>query len=206
MGTTDTIRRALVAGSLAAGVALTGFAGVASAAPDLNSTAAPTLNSTAAPALNSTAAPALNSTAAPALNSTAAPALNSTAAPALNSTAAPDGNVAEPVLGGSPGNPHAQGLGTARPNHIDLGGASATGVWDNVLWQSWGGPVASGSAIAAYVPPHEPNSSAREEPGVVYADDLGTCNGVPSYRTLHTYFPKYGQGPEDATSVPICHE
>ncbi|MFP5020138.1 hypothetical protein [Pseudonocardia phyllosphaerae] len=163
---TNTIRRALVAAGLAAGVALTGFAGVANAAP----------------------------------------AADTAAAPASLSVQAPTGVKSEPVLGGAPGNPAAQGLGAPRPTYVDLGGASATGVYQNIAWNSWGGPIASGTAVASYSAPGAPIADAKQEQAVVFASDLGVCDGKLAYRTLSAYFPQHGEKPADARAVSVCEE
>ncbi|MER5669866.1 hypothetical protein [Pseudonocardia alni] len=100
-----------------------------------------------------------------------------------------------PIVLGSPDRPQARGLGTPRPSLVDLGGASSTGIVEDLTWQSWGGPTATGTGTAAYAAPGQPLAAATRERATVIAADPGTCAGRPAYRTLTWYFPQHGEVP-----------
>ncbi|MBC3193568.1 hypothetical protein H7X46_21140 [Pseudonocardia sp. C8] len=108
----------------------------------------------------------------------------------------------EPVLGAA--RPRASGLGTARPSVIDLGGASSTGVVEDVVWQSWGTPTATGTGTAAYAAPGEALAAATRQRAAVVASDLGTCDGRPAYRSLTWYFPQHGEVPDARPPLDVC--
>ncbi|WP_224401586.1 hypothetical protein [Pseudonocardia sp. ICBG1034] len=108
------------------------------------------------------------------------------------------------IVLGSPDRPQARGLGTARPSLVDLGGASSTGIVEDLTWQSWGGPTATGTGTAAYAAPGQPLAAATRERATVVAADPGTCAGRPAYRTLTWYFPQHGEVPGAHTPLPVC--
>ncbi len=108
------------------------------------------------------------------------------------------------IVLGSPDRPQARGLGTARPSLVDLGGASSTGIVEDLRWRSWGGPTATGTGTAAYAAPGQPLAAATRERATVVAADSGTCAGRPAYRTLTWYFPQHGEVPGAHTPLPVC--
>lgn len=132
----------------------------------------------------------------------AGPSASAVAAPS-NSTSLSAGPPVTIVLG-SPDRPQARGLGTARPSLVDLGGASSTGIVEDLTWQSWGGPTATGTGTAAYAAPGQPLAAATRERATVVAADPGTCAGRPAYRTLTWYFPQHGEVPGAHPPLPVC--
>ncbi|MFT4125223.1 MAG: hypothetical protein QM662_03225 [Gordonia sp. (in: high G+C Gram-positive bacteria)] len=76
------------------------------------------------------------------------------------------------VVLGSSGGVNGSGYGTERPSLISLG--SATNTVGGIVWESWGGPTATGTG----------ELGIRAVPATLQAGDLGDCNGVLAYRTL----------------------
>lgn len=118
----------------------------------------------------------------------------------------PSASGPEPVLGTASSAPHSRGLGDARPALVDLGGASSTGVIEDVTWRDWGGPTANGTGVAAYVAPGAPLASATREVATLVADDLGTCDGHPAYRTLGFSFPAHGESAGARPPLDLCED
>lgn len=85
------------------------------------------------------------------------------------------------------------GFGEVRPSELFLGGASATGGIEEIDWDSWGGPEATGTGRALYVPPGGPNAAARSAEATVALWDVGDCAGRPAYRKVDWYFPAMGE-------------
>lgn len=84
-----------------------------------------------------------------------------------------------PVLG-SPIDGSSMGFGEVRPAVVSPGGMCGNLV-HKIVWDSWGGPVASGSGVWC--------QSAGEAGGPVTsasltASDLGPCHGTVAYRSL----------------------
>ena len=141
-----------------------------------------------------TAAPApstatTTSTTAPTTTSPAPIVVDSTAPKPPGSTAAKPAPV--PTLG-QVWSQYQKGYGTVRPNVIDNGG-DGNGVVTDVKWQSWGGPTAIATGIAADASdPSKPLAEAPETPATVQAFDLGMCDGKLMYRAVEWYFPSDG--------------
>jgi len=108
----------------------------------------------------------------------------------------------DPVLGQVWG-PNQRGYGTVRPAAIDHG-SHATTVVTNISWSSWGGPQATGTGTALWVPPGQPNSAGVNQPANIVAYNLGTCNGKPAYRTVKWYFPGKGETFNPSGGENIC--
>ncbi|WP_143536516.1 DUF6636 domain-containing protein [Rhodococcus sp. 05-2254-6] len=104
------------------------------------------------------------------------------------STAASSG--VDPVLGNKTDS-YQVGYGEVRPPKISNGGASLSGIVTDIVWDSWGGPTASGTGTTAHVTPQFPApGSAPQERASIVAFDLGECDGVPMYRSFVWFFPQ----------------
>jgi len=104
------------------------------------------------------------------------------------STAASSG--VDPVLGNKTDS-YQVGYGEVRPPEISNGGASLSGIVTDIVWDSWGGPTASGTGTTAHVTPQFPApGSAPQERASIVAFDLGECDGVPMYRSFVWFFPQ----------------
>lgn len=123
---------------------------------------------------------------------------------AASTLAAPSASAdPQPTLGRVWGS-HQVGYGTVRPATVDNGGASATGVVSNISWSSWGGPQATGTGTAIWVPPGRPNAEGVKKPATIVAFNLGDCNGRPAYRAVKWYFPGQGESFNPGTGLNIC--
>ena len=108
----------------------------------------------------------------------------------------------EPTLGQVWGT-NQRGYGTVRPATID-GGGSSTGLVENISWSSWGGPQATGTGTALWVPPGAPNAAGVRQPANIVAYNLGTCNGKPAYQAVKWYFPGKGESFNPSGGQNIC--
>ncbi|WP_230595463.1 hypothetical protein [Rhodococcoides fascians] len=98
---------------------------------------------------------------------------------------------AEPVLGRVWG-PHQTGYGEVRPPQVFNGG-SPSGMIDAIVWNEWGGPVASGIGKAPNVAVADSVATAPIEPSTVVGYDLGDCDGVWMYKSVVWFFPQNGE-------------
>lgn len=80
------------------------------------------------------------------------------------------------------GAPDASGLGTVRPTLFSIASTGSSTTRD-VVWDSWGGPQATGHGVTA------DGASHPNVPLNLVAFDLGTCDGHPAYRKLHRFAP-----------------
>lgn len=103
----------------------------------------------------------------------------------------------EPTLGAAAWSPGSQGYGQVRPSVANANG-DGTSVVDNLHWRTWGGPTATASGTASWVPPDGASSDGIETPAVVIASDLGDCHGHLAYRKIGWYFPSRGETPAAA--------
>ena len=110
----------------------------------------------------------------------------------------------DPTLGDVWG-PYQRGFGDVRPPEINAGG-DGTSVVDGVRWRSWGGPTATATGTASWVPPDGASSDGVQTPAIVVASDLGPCHGRTAYRTVGWYFPSKGETavPPDTGYPNIC--
>lgn len=99
---------------------------------------------------------------------------------------------AEPTLGDSSWAPGVTGFGSVRPREINANG-DGTSYAEDITWQSWGGPTATGHGTAAWVPPDGISADATPTSALVVASDLGDCRGHLGYRTVVWYFPGKGE-------------
>jgi RNA polymerase sigma factor (sigma-70 family) len=109
---------------------------------------------------------------------------------------------AEPTLGQVWGDSQL-GYGQVRPTSIFNGG-DPTGSVSNVVWQSWGGPQATGTGIAEYVAPDQIVADGTQEQATVVAFDLGVCQGKFMYQAIEWYFPEEGQAYDPSDYIDIC--
>lgn len=110
----------------------------------------------------------------------------------------------EPTLGEQQ-TPNQKGFGAARPARLDAGG-NPTGIVEDIRWQSWGGPTATGSGTATYLAPGQATAEGRPERATIVAGDLGRCpDGKQAYRSVHWYFPQHGEtAPGQAGYPHLC--
>ena len=99
--------------------------------------------------------------------------------------------VPPPVLGAKY-SPTSVGFGEVRPGTVDLGG-TGIGIVREIRWDSWGGPMATGSGTAGYATPDQPSVEAKQEPAKVVAYDLGNCQGEPAYVKVTWFFPQHDE-------------
>jgi hypothetical protein len=107
----------------------------------------------------------------------------------------------QPVLGSQKfTGKHGEGFGTVAPETINNGGVPS-GIVNDIVWQNWGGPVATGSGLT-YI--YMPRGGYYEEQGQaeLRAKGLGHCrdqNGKPrkrlAYRRLYARVVDYPGGP-----------
>ena len=119
------------------------------------------------------------------------------AANAASAGTAPTGPV--PTLGAAGWRPGTTGYGQVRPSEANAGG-DGTSVVIDLRWKSWGGPTASATGIASWVPPEGSFADGVETPAIVTASDLGPCQGHLAYRKITWYFPSRGDTPPPARS------
>ncbi len=112
-------------------------------------------------------------------------------------------NRIDPVLLSQDQDRPTKGLGVARPSEINFGG-DGNGVVTDIVWDSWGGPTATGHGQADWVPPGEVLAGGVEEPAQLLVSDLGSCGGVRAYRSLKWYFPQHGESPATTPAVFQC--
>jgi hypothetical protein len=96
-----------------------------------------------------------------------------------------------------------QGYGQIRPTTIFNGG-DPTGLVQHIVWQSWGGPVATGTGISEYVGPSQIVANGAEEQSTVVAFNPGICQNVLMYEAVEWYFPQHGQSFDPNTYINIC--
>ena len=83
------------------------------------------------------------------------------------------------------------GYGEVRPPEISNGGASLSGIVTEIVWDSWGGPTASGTGTTAHVTPESPSpGAAPQERASIVAFELGECDGIFMYRSFVWFFPQ----------------
>lgn len=96
----------------------------------------------------------------------------------------------DPVLG-KVTDTYQVGYGAVRPPEISNGGASLSGVVTEIVWNSWGGPTATGTGTTAHVTPESPSpGAAPQERASIVAFDLGECDGIFTYRSFVWFFPQ----------------
>ncbi|MCD2191610.1 hypothetical protein [Actinomycetospora soli] len=111
-----------------------------------------------------------------------------------------------PTLGAAGWSPGSTGYGQVRPSEANANG-DGTSVVTNLRWKTWGGPTATATGTASWVPPNGANSDGVQSPAVVTASDLGPCQGHLGYRKITWYFPSHGETPttSEVTGYPdIC--
>lgn len=69
----------------------------------------------------------------------------------------------------------------------------------NVTWDSWGGPKATGTGTGYH-------SGADAKPGkaAVVAFKLGMCKGQQMYQAITWYFPQDGESFNSSRYINIC--
>lgn len=96
----------------------------------------------------------------------------------------------DPVLGMAT-DTYQVGYGEVRPPEISNGGASLSGIVTDIVWDSWGGPTATGTGTTAHVTPEFPSpGAAPQERASIVAFDLGECDGIFMYRSFVWFFPQ----------------
>ncbi len=109
-----------------------------------------------------------------------------------------------PMLGrGLPGLDE-EGFGLVAPTSTFDGGdpAGATG---SIAWDSWGGSEATGTGIALYAAPGQPEVDGSDQPATVVAFDLGSCDGQLMYQAYDVYFPQFGQSFDPSEALTFCN-
>jgi len=96
-----------------------------------------------------------------------------------------------------------KGYGQARPTTIFNGG-DPTGLVERIVWQSWGGPVATGTGISEYVAPNQFVANGTSERSTVVAFNLGTCENTLMYQAIEWYFPQHGERFDPNVYINIC--
>lgn len=111
----------------------------------------------------------------------------------------------DPVLGKAT-DTYQVGYGEVRPPEISNGGASLSGIVTDIVWDSWGGPTATGTGTTAHITPESPSpGAAPQERASIVAFDLGACDGIFMYRSFVWFFPQ--DQPLEAAkaeAVPAC--
>ena len=118
--------------------------------------------------------------------------------------AAPTGPL--PTLGAAGWRPGTIGYGQVRPTEANADG-DGTSVVTNLHWKTWGGPTATATGTASWVPPNGISADGIQTPAIVTASDLGDCRGHLGYRKITWYFPSRGETPtsSEVTGYPdIC--
>lgn len=98
---------------------------------------------------------------------------------------------------------NSEGFGEIRPKRIYLGG-DPEGLVDDIAWDNWGGPQATGHGTGIYVAPNQTVAEGTGLPVTVIAYELGQCGGVLAYRSVIWYFPSKGQKPSLAIDHSAC--
>ncbi len=88
--------------------------------------------------------------------------------------------------------PYSEGFGSVKPARVFNGG-DPTGLFTDITWDSWGGPIAHGHGTANYEPPNASVAESYAQPADFAAYDLTTCGGKPTYRHLAVWFPTHGE-------------
>jgi hypothetical protein len=96
------------------------------------------------------------------------------------------------------------GFGQVRPTLVSNGG-DPTGVVGGITWQSWGGPMATGTGTSDYVAPGQTVAGGTQEQVTIVAFDLGQCNGTPAYTAVEWYFPTEGQTFDPSSYENACN-
>ena len=111
-----------------------------------------------------------------------------------------------PVLGWSGWSPQRRRVRGGTPDQGDAAGDGTSYVNGVPVDLAWGGPHATGTGTAAYLPPDAPDATHTvQETAQVVASDLGTCHGRFGYRKVGWYFPQHGQTVADAGNYDhIC--
>lgn len=106
----------------------------------------------------------------------------------------------DPTLGGHWA-PDTEGFGEVRPANVSNGG-DPTGVFSNIVWDSWGGAQATGHGTGWYYDPalDQDVASGHFEPIGLVAYDLDLCGGALMYRHLAIFFPQHGEVFDPATN------
>jgi hypothetical protein len=126
-----------------------------------------------------------------------------TAAPTSVPTAVPTGTpAANPALG-RPWAPGQKGYGEVRPATIFNGG-DPTGLVQQIVWQSWGGAMATGIGISEYVGPNQSVADGAQERATVVAFKPGDCQNTLMYQAVEWYFPQHGQSFDPNAYIDIC--
>ena len=96
-----------------------------------------------------------------------------------------------------------KGYGQIRPTIISNGG-DPTGLVQDVVWQSWGGPIATGTGISEYVGPNQIVANGTEERSTVVAFNRGICRNTFMYEAVEWYFPQHGESFNPNAYIDIC--
>jgi hypothetical protein len=117
----------------------------------------------------------------------------------------PPHSAAVPVLG-EPVDQSFTGSGWGRVQPSDIfNGGDATGLLDDITWNSWGGAEATGQGTGWWVSANEAVAQGSPAPATVVAYDLGTCSkGVYMYQKVQWYFPQYGGTFEPNEGENVC--
>lgn len=128
-----------------------------------------------------------------------------TMAPAPAPPRGPTGPAATqaPVLGNPNWALYSIGFGTVRPARLSSGG-DPTGIIDDVTWEDWGGPRATGHGTAVDVRGTETVAAAGSYTAEIVAFDLGDCEGRPGYRKVTWYFPQFGETFDPTAAWDVC--
>lgn len=132
---------------------------------------------------------------------TAPPTVAPTSPPPRKPAAPPV--TAEPVLGNPNWAPYSMGFGTVRPDGLSSGG-DPLGIINDVTWDNWGGPRATGHGTAADVRGTETVAAAGSYNAEIVAFDLGDCEGRPGYRKVTWYFPQFGDRFDPTAAWDVC--
>jgi hypothetical protein len=96
-----------------------------------------------------------------------------------------------------------KGFGQVKPATVFNGG-DPTGLVSGVVWQSWGGPTATGTGTSDYVGPDQTVAGGSQEPATVVAFNLGMCDGTLMYRAVEWFFPQHGMTFDPDHYEDIC--
>lgn len=96
-----------------------------------------------------------------------------------------------------------KGYGQVRPTEVYNGG-DPTGMVSAITWNSWGGPKATGTGTAIYVPPGGSVPDGKATPATVVAFNLGQCQGRLMYQAIEWYFPSKGETFNPTAYINIC--
>jgi hypothetical protein len=109
-----------------------------------------------------------------------------------------------PTLG-RPWAPDTEGFGDVRPSRVFNGG-DESGLFTDIVWDTWGGQQAIGNGTGWYVALSEDTAGGHYEPIRLVAYDLQVCGGRLMYRHLAAFFPQLGEKFDPSTNGEVDYD